>query len=54
MAEAAVDGTHYSVAINDPKCRWKSDRLRNDPRLQILTNRAVSWSFWRAGWDDGL
>jgi len=32
----AVDGTDYSITVNDLKHRWEWDSLRNDPRFQKL------------------
>jgi TolB-like protein/Tfp pilus assembly protein PilF len=37
----AVDGTDYSITVNDLKQRWEWDPLRNDPRFQKLIESAT-------------
>jgi tetratricopeptide (TPR) repeat protein len=35
-----VDSANYSITVNDLKCRWEWDPLRNDPRFKQLIAEA--------------
>jgi hypothetical protein len=35
-----VDSADYSITVNDLKCRWEWDPLRNDPRFKQLIAEA--------------
>ena len=35
-----IDSADYSITINDLKCRWEWDPIRDDPRFQKLISSA--------------